>query len=68
MRLKKKKVDVKSRENYQTLKEEFENSIKVVTPLLQQIKDTNNEIDMMVYDLYGLTNEEIKIIENSLNS
>ncbi len=43
--VKKKKVNVKSRENYQTLKEEFEKSITIINPLLQQIKETDNEID-----------------------
>ena len=66
--LKKKKVDVKSRENYQTLKLEFEKSIAIINPLLQQIKETDSEIDQMVYELYGLTNEEIKTIEDSLKS
>jgi hypothetical protein len=65
--VKKKKVNVKSRENYQTLKEEFEKSITIINLLLQQIKETDKEIDQMVYDLYGLTPEEIKIIEDSLN-
>jgi len=66
--VKKKKVDVKSRENYQTLKQEFEKSIGIIKPLLKEIEETDNEIDQMVYDLYGLTPEEIKIIEESLNS
>ena len=65
--LKKKKVNVKSRDNYQILKEEFEKSITLINPLLQQIKETDNEINQMVYDLYGLTAEEIEIIEESLN-
>ncbi len=65
--VKKKKVNVKSRENYQTLKEEFEKSVRVINPLLQQIMETDSEIDQMVYDLYGLTPEEIKIIEESLD-
>ncbi len=63
----KKKVNVKSRGNYQNLKDEFEKSITVINPLLLQIKETNSEIDKMVYDLYGLTPEEIKIIEDSLD-
>ena len=35
--------------------------------LLQQsvIKKTDNEIDQMVYELYGLTTEEIEIVENA---
>jgi hypothetical protein len=37
-------------------------SLKIISHLLQQIKETANEIDKMVYDLYGLTPEEIKII------
>jgi len=65
--VKKKKINVKSRDNYQTLKEEFEKNIAVINPLLQEIEKTDNEIDQMVYDLYGLTSKEIKIIEGSLN-
>ena len=64
--VKKKKVNIKSRENYQTLKEEFENSIVVINPLLQKIEDTDKDIDMMVYDLYGLNTDEIEIIEKEL--
>lgn len=30
-----------------------------------QIDQTDKEIDQMVYELYGLTEEEIKIVENS---
>ena len=33
--------------------------------LKQQITTTDQEIDKMVYELYGLTNEEIEIVENS---
>ena len=43
--VKKKKVDVKSRDNYQTLKLEFEKSINVINPLLQKINETDNQID-----------------------
>jgi type I restriction-modification system DNA methylase subunit len=33
--------------------------------LKQQINNTDNEIDQMVYELYGLTQEEIEIVENA---
>ena len=33
--------------------------------LKQQITTTDQEIDKMVYELYGLTDEEISIVENS---
>jgi hypothetical protein len=29
----------------------------------RQIKATNQQIDSLVYDLYGLTEEEIRIVE-----
>jgi len=32
----------------------------------QQIKNVDYEIDQEIYKLYGLTKEEIKIIEESL--
>ncbi len=65
--LRKKKVDTKSRRNREYLEREFNESIGIIKPLLQKIETTNSEIDRMVYDLYGLTPEEIKIIEDTLN-
>jgi hypothetical protein len=32
-----------------------------------QISATDNQIDKLVYDLYGLTADEIKIVEDSSN-
>jgi hypothetical protein len=61
--VKKKKINVKSRDNYQTLKQEFEKSITIMNPLLQQITETDSEIDKLVYGLYGLNEDEIKIVE-----
>jgi len=63
---KKKKVNVKSRKNYKALKEGFEESLKVITPLLQEIERTDRKIDRMGHELYGLTDEEIKVVEESL--
>jgi hypothetical protein len=34
----------------------------------KKVKEIEKEIDMLVYELYGLDNEEIEIIESSLNS
>ena len=65
--LKKKKVDVDTLKNHKNLEEGFCESITSINPLLQQIKDTDYEINQMVYELYGLTHDEIEIIENSLN-
>jgi hypothetical protein len=41
----------------------FENDKKEVLELQGQINQTDKEIDSMVYELYGLSDEEIKIVE-----
>ena len=64
--MRKKKVDTKSRKNREYLEHEFSESLAIITPLLQEIERTDNEIDQMVYELYGLNDEEIQIIEKSL--
>ncbi len=38
-----------------------------INQLQDEISTTDKEIDQMVYELYGLTEEEIKIVEESLN-
>ena len=43
----------------------FEAEKQKVQELKQQINQTDKEIDQMVYELYGLTEEEIKIVEES---
>jgi len=47
--------------------EEYLNSYKSeINQLQSEIEKTDHEIDRMVYDLYGLTEEEIKIVEESV--
>lgn len=43
----------------------FEENKQKAQELQSQINQTDKEIDAMVYELYGLTQEEIEIIENS---
>lgn len=43
----------------------FEENKKKVLELKSEIDQTDKEIDRMVYELYGLTEEEIQIVENS---
>ncbi len=43
----------------------FEENKQKAQALQNQINQTEKEIDQMVYELYGLTEEEIKIVENS---
>ena len=64
--MKKHKVDTKQRSTHDLLEHEFENSLNVLLPLQKEIKQLEKEIDNIVYELYDLTPEEIKIIEDSL--
>ena len=43
----------------------FDRFKKKALELISQINQTDKEIDCMVYELYGLTEEEIQIVENS---
>jgi len=65
--LKKKKVDIKPRITQEALKKEFDDSLNRISPLLSEIKKTDEKIDQMVYDLYGLNEDEIEILKRSVN-
>lgn len=52
------------REFEERLKTEFEKSIAKLDPLKEKIEKTDWLIDQIVYKLYGLTEEEIKVVEN----
>jgi uncharacterized coiled-coil DUF342 family protein len=41
----------------------FDSYKQEITDLQNRINQTDKEIDQMVYELYGLTEEEIKIVE-----
>jgi hypothetical protein len=45
----------------------FETKKSEAQTLKTEIKQTENEIDQMVYSLYGLTEEEINIVEESIS-
>ena len=48
------------------VKSEFDKSVAKLTPLKARIQATDNLIDQIVYKLYGLTDEEIKIIDEGV--
>ncbi len=56
-------VDPARREPGETLRAEFEGSMKKLLPLRERIRQTDGLIDAVVYRLYGLTDEEIAIVE-----
>ncbi len=56
-------VDPARREPGEALRAEFEGSLAKLLPLLERIRRTDELIDAIVYRLYGLTEEEIEIVE-----
>ena len=58
-------VDLSSRDFQESLEREFTASLAKLTPLLTRIQGTDTLIDQVVYQLYGLTDEEIEIVEGT---
>jgi len=46
-----------------TIADEFSAAMKVLTPLKSRIEATDKLIDRIVYKLYGLTDDEMAIVE-----
>ena len=55
-------IDPARREPAETLRAEFEGSVGKLGPLREKIRQTDELIDAVVYRLYGLTQEEIRIV------
>ncbi|HPS91086.1 MAG TPA: TaqI-like C-terminal specificity domain-containing protein [Methanothrix sp.] len=60
---KKLQIDPARREPAEALRAEFEESMGKLGPLRERIRQTDELIDAVVYKLYGLTEEEIAIVE-----
>ena len=63
--LKKKKI-VLTLKQQDEWEEYFNQYKREINSLQESINKTDKEIDQMVYQLYGLTDEEIKIVEDSV--
>ncbi len=59
--------DPTRREPKDRLEQEFNASIGKLAPLMRGIEATDGLIDAIVYKLYGLTEEEIRIVEESIS-
>jgi hypothetical protein len=57
--------DPKSPTNYKHLQQWYNDSTGKLKPLMGRIEATDGLIDQIVYKLYGLTEDEIKIVEGS---
>ena len=59
-------VDPSSRDFQESLEREFTRSCDELNPLRSRIQRTDALIDQVVYQLYGLTDEEIAIVEGNV--
>lgn len=59
-------IDPSEREIQERLDNEYQNSIDTLIPIKNQLQNTDRLIDRIVYQLYGLTEEEIAVIEGDL--
>ena len=60
-----KEIKIPQRNKQELLENEFNESVSLVKSLQNEIQDLEIEINKLVYSLYGLTAEDITIIENS---
>ena len=58
-------IDPARREPAEALRAEFEGSVSKLLPLRERIRQSDELIDAVVYRLYGLTEEEIRIVEGN---
>jgi hypothetical protein len=56
-------IDPTSRKFQEAIEKHFNESLSMLGPLKEKIRATDNLIDQIVYKLYGLTDEEIKVVE-----
>jgi hypothetical protein len=57
-------VNADARDVQETIESEFDKSTAKLTPLKERIAATDRLIDLIVYRLYGLTEEEVAIVED----
>ncbi|GAN32253.1 MAG: hypothetical protein EDM70_16915 [Candidatus Brocadia sp. AMX2] len=59
-------IDPSDRSKQEMLEKQFDRSISILEPVKARIKATDELIDEIVYRLYGLTSEEIKIVRQMI--
>ena len=56
-------IDPVARKEQQTLEKEYQASLETLLPIKMQLMRCDRLIDQIVYKLYGLTEEEVAIVE-----
>lgn len=60
-------INLSNRDFQMNFEKEYDKSMAKLNPLMKKIESTDNLIDQIVYKLYGLTDDEIRIVEESFN-
>ncbi len=55
----------RAKDAHDTIEEAFDGTMSKLTPLFDGIRGANGLIDQIVYRLYGLTEEEVKMVEQT---
>ena len=59
-------IDPSDRKTQELVENQFTKSMSILEPLKARIKATDELIDEIVYRLYGLTEDEIKIVKGEV--
>jgi uncharacterized protein YaaN involved in tellurite resistance len=59
-------IDPSDRKKQEMFEKQFDHSLSILEPLKARIKATDELIDEIVYRLYGLTEEEIRIVKGAV--
>jgi hypothetical protein len=60
-------INLSNREFQMNFENGFNKGVAKLNPLMKKIESTDKLIDQIVYKLYGLMDEEIKVVEESLS-
>jgi len=60
-------IDPSDRKTQELFENQFTKSVSIIEPLKTRIKATDKLIDEIVYRLYGLTEEEIKVVKGAVS-
>ncbi len=55
------------RKTQEFLERHYTNSISILEPLKARVNTTDELVDEIVYRLYGLTEEEIKVVKGTIS-
>lgn len=59
-------IDTRPRNIQELIENEFNKSVEIIKPILRELKEFENQLNKIVYELYGISSEDIELIEKNL--